>query len=224
MVSKPQNTLVMRKALMATVASSMLIALAGCHTDMWTQPKVHKPMQQSDFFADGSSARPLVSGTVPHKSEDQLKVGNSFFSGIGEDGKLVDELPVSIPLTKENLVRGKERYNIYCSPCHGRSGDGKGMIAIRGLSLRRVPGNYHTEKLQKMPLGHFYDVITNGFGVMYSYGSRVEPDDRWRIAAYIRVLQASQDEKGSTLPAEAKSLLDGKSAEVKPEAMSEAAK
>ncbi len=213
-----------RKIMYAALGSITICALAGCHADMWTQPKVHKPMQQSDFFSDGSSARPLVVGTVVHKSDDQLKVGNSFFSGIGEDGKLVDELPASIPLTKENLTRGKERFNIYCSPCHGRSGDGKGMIASRGLAMRRIPGNYHTEKLRKMPLGHFYDVITNGFGVMYSYASRVEPDDRWRIAAYIRVLQASQDEKGSALPAEVKPLLDGKPAEMKTSNSEEAAK
>jgi mono/diheme cytochrome c family protein len=177
----------------ALAASVALLSLAGCHTDMWTQPVVHKPLQESDFFADGSSARPVIPGTVSHKSsEDQLRVQNSFYSGIGADKKLVDELPASIPFNKETLLRGQERFNIYCSPCHGRLGDGKGMIAMRGLALRKTPGNYHTARLRKMPLGHFYDVITNGFGVMYSYSARVEPDDRWKIAAYIRVLQASQ--------------------------------
>jgi mono/diheme cytochrome c family protein len=91
------------------------------------------------------------------------------------------------------LKRGQERFNIFCSPCHGRLGDGLGMIANRGLSLRRPVGNYHTDRLRKMPVGHFYDVITNGYGAMYSYASRVEPEDRWAIIAYIRVLQLSQN-------------------------------
>lgn len=170
---------------------------------MWTQPVVHKPLQESDFFADGSSARPLIPGTVSHKtSEADLRVQNPFYTGIGPDKKLLDELPAQIPLNKETLLRGQERFNIYCSPCHGRLGDGKGMIAMRGLALRKQPGNYHTARLRKMPLGHFYDVITNGFGVMYSYSARVEPDDRWKIAAYIRVLQASQKGKLDDVPAD----------------------
>jgi len=200
------------KYALAPLSGLSLIVLAGCHTDMWTQPKVHKPLQESDFFADGSSARLQVPGTVVHTSADKLKVGNPFYSGIGPDGKLVDELPESIPLTKENLERGRSRYNIYCSPCHGRSGDGKGMIATRGLSLRREPGNYHTDRLRKMPLGHFYDVMTNGFGVMYSYASRIEPEDRWKIAAYIRVLQASQNHNASTLSPDELDKVNGKKA------------
>src|SRR5690349_12102984 len=135
---------------------------------MWTQPKVQKPLQASDFFPDGASARPLVPGTVTRNSgEGGLKVGNPFYTGIGEDGKLLDELPKEVPLTKENLKRGQERFEIYCTPCHGRLGDSKGMIAVRGLALRKQPGNYHTPRLRRMPLGHFYDVMTNGFGVMY---------------------------------------------------------
>jgi Cytochrome c. len=204
-----RRTTVLRLLLAAAVLPMLLLILAGCHTDMWTQPKVHKPLQASDFFADGSSARPLVAGTVVRSDNpDELKVGNPFYSGIGPDGKLVDELPKEVPFTRENLKRGQERFEIYCTPCHGRLGDGKGMIAVRGLALRKQPGNYHTPRLRRMPLGHFYDVMTNGFGVMYSYAARVEPADRWRIAAYIRVLQASQNKQASQLPAEMQSELD----------------
>jgi mono/diheme cytochrome c family protein len=191
-------------------ASALALTLAGCHTDMWTQPKVHKPLQGSDFFTDGNASRPLVTGTVARGAAggDSLKVGNPFYTGIGADGKLLDELPKEVPLTLANLKRGQERFEAFCTPCHGRIGDGKGMIAVRGLALRKQPGDYHTPKLRKMPLGHFYDVITNGFGAMYSYSTRVEPADRWRIAAYIRVLQASQRVPASQLPPDKRAALD----------------
>ena len=163
------------RSLSAFAAATALMGLAGCHTDMWFQPKVHKSLQESDFFADGSSARKLVLGTVVHKAnESELRVDNPTYTGIGADKKLVDTLPVNIPVNMETLKRGRERFNIYCSPCHGRSGDGQGMIAMRGLKLRKPPGNYLTESIRKQPLGHYYDVITNGFGVMYSYAARVE--------------------------------------------------
>ena len=197
-----------RMALGASVATGMVF-LAGCHVDMWTQPKV-KPYNSSEFFADKQGSRPLLAGTVARKSSDaQLRVGNAFYTGIDPNTKLlVDRLPDSIPLNAETLHRGQERFNIYCSPCHGRLGDGKGMIAQRGFALRKAPGNYHTEKLRKMPLGHFYDVITNGFGVMYSYSSRIEPEDRWKIAAYIRVLQASQNATLNDVPTGKRAELD----------------
>ena len=98
-----------------------------------------------------------------------------------------------MPVNLELVKRGQERFNVYCSPCHGRLGDGKGMIALRGFQLRRPVGNYHTDRLRKMPVGHFYDVITNGYGAMYSYAARVEPQDRWAIVSYIRALQLSQN-------------------------------
>ncbi|MEP6754516.1 MAG: cytochrome c, partial [Chthonomonadales bacterium] len=189
---------------------------AGCHTDMWFQPVVHKSLQESDFFADGSSARKLVPGTVVHKaSESELRVDNTTYTALGTDKKLVDQLPAGIPLNLETLKRGRERFNIYCSPCHGRSGDGKGMIAMRGLALRKAPGNYLSETIRKQPLGHYYDVISNGFGVMYSYAARVEPADRWKIAAYIRVLQASNGVPLKDISEEEKAKLDGAKDEAK---------
>lgn len=194
--------------------SAGLVGLAGCHTDMWTQPKV-RPFQESDFFVDGQSARPLVAGAVARHQDANgamvIRTGNAFYTGIDPASKkLLDILPTQFanePL-KVLLHRGQERFNIYCSPCHGRLGDGKGMIAQRGFSLRKPVGNYHTARLRRMPLGHYYDVITNGFGVMYSYAARVEPDDRWRIAAYIRVLQYSQSAKPDVVPAEQRNNLD----------------
>jgi mono/diheme cytochrome c family protein len=203
----------------AGVVSTSLLSLAGCHVDMWVQPKV-KPYAESDFFADGQSARPLVAGTVARHVDadgnDIIRTGNAFYTGIDPTTKkLVDTLPPEILAVdkdlKTTLHRGRERFEIYCAPCHGRLGDGQGMIAQRGFSLRKPVGNYHTTRLRRMPLGHYYDVMTNGFGVMYSYASRVDPDDRWRIAAYIRVLQYSQNVKASDVPADKQGDLDANS-------------
>lgn len=171
-------------------ASAVLFAAVGCHTDMWVQPK-EDPLDESTFFADKQSSRPLVPGTVPR---GYLQDDPAFFQGRDASGQYVTGLPVQLSQEdlKSVLLRGQERFNIYCTPCHGRLGDGMGMIAKRGLALRRPPASFHTERLRTMPLGHFYDVMTNGYGVMFSYASRVEPQDRWAIAAYIRALQLSQ--------------------------------
>lgn len=176
-----------RRKLAAVAGSAIgLTLLTGCHMDMWIQPKV-KPLQQSDFFADGQASRPRVENTMDrtHFSTDSTR----YTGFVG--AKNVDEFPFTI--TREDMKRGQERFNIFCSPCHGALGNGNGMIAMRGFSLRRMPASYQTDKLRKAPVGHFYDVITHGFGTMYSYASRVEPDDRWRITAYIRALQRSQN-------------------------------
>lgn len=172
----------------------MAAALVGCNTDMWRMPR-QQAYDPSDFYADGQSARPLVPGTIPR---GYLREDGAYYTGaVGR--KLVTTIPM--PLTKALLDRGQDRFDVFCSPCHGRLGDGNGMIANRGFSLKRQPGNYHTDRLRAMPVGHFYNVITNGYGTMFSYASRVEPQDRWAIAAYIRVLQMSQMGKPSDLPA-----------------------
>jgi mono/diheme cytochrome c family protein len=165
---------------------ALALLLVGCNTDMWVQPK-HHPLDESELFADGQASRPLVQGTV---ARGHLREDGVFFTGI-DNGKWVDKIPV--PVTMDLLKRGQERYNIYCTPCHGQLGDGKGMIAQRGFQLKRPVGNYHTDRLRKMPVGHFYDVITNGYGAMYSYASRVEPQDRWAIVAYIKALQLAHE-------------------------------
>jgi len=173
----------MKKILWISAAG---LLLAGCHTDMWRQPK-GEPLGENDFFPDGQMSRPLLTGTVArgHDRQDE-----TYFTGV-KNGKWVEELPVE--LTKELLKRGQERYTIYCTPCHGERGNGEGMIAVRGFKLKRPVGNYHTDRLRNMPVGHFYDVITNGYGTMYSYASRVVPEDRWAIVAYIKALQLSQN-------------------------------
>jgi mono/diheme cytochrome c family protein len=165
---------------------------------MHDQPR-YKPLAGTDFFGDGRSARPVVAGTV---ARSQLRIDSARFTG-KVDGQDVDEFPFEI--TKDDLARGQQRFNIYCSPCHSRVGDGNGMIVRRGF---RQAASYHTEKLIKAPVGHFFDVITNGFGAMPSYGSRVEPDDRWRIAAYIRVLQLSENATIDDVPADRRPALE----------------
>lgn len=178
-----------------TIATVAVALLAGCHTDMWHQPKL-KAQSASNFFADGKGDRPLVANTVP---VGYLRDNEALYTGKVAN-KPVAQLP--LPLTRELLQRGQERYNVFCSPCHGKVGDGQGMIAQRGLALRRPPATFHTDRLRGMPVGHFYDVITNGFGVMYSYASRIPPEDRWAIAAYVRVLQLSQHARTSELTPE----------------------
>lgn len=150
---------------------------------MHDQPR-YEPLEGSSFFADQRSARPLVEGTVPRgflRTDEQLYTGKS-------GGQPVDTFP--FPITKQVLERGRERYNIYCSVCHGRDGTGNGMIVQRGFTH---PPSFHIDRLRQAPVGHFFNVMTNGIGAMYSYASRVRPEDRWAIAAYIRALQLSQN-------------------------------
>ncbi|MGC8667735.1 MAG: c-type cytochrome [Chthonomonadales bacterium] len=163
------------------------VGLGGCHTDMWVQNKIQKPYQGDAFFADGSSARPEVVGVVAH---GEYHPDDALYTGM-DHGKLATAFP--FPITRADLARGQDQFNVFCAPCHGRLGYGNGMIAQRGFAVRIQPGNYHTDRLRRMPVGHFFDVITNGFGMMYGYASRI-PDvkDRWRIVAYIRALQLSQ--------------------------------
>jgi cytochrome c553 len=162
----------------ALAASALTV---GCRNDMHNQPR-YKPLAATDFFGDGRSSRPTIEDTV---ARGQLRVDTPRFTG-KENGKDIEYFPIQI--TREDVERGHERFNIYCSPCHGRLGDGNGMIVSRGL---RQPPDYHDDRLRTAPVGHFFDVMTNGYGAMYSYASRVPVDDRWRIAAYIRALQAS---------------------------------
>ena len=165
---------------------------SGCRLDMHVQPK-QNPLSPSDFYADRRSARPLVEGTV---ARGQLHEDTYFYTGrIGDNPG--DVMP--FPVTKEVLERGRERFNIYCAPCHSRTGDGNGFIPSRGFT--RMPPSYHIPRLQKAPLGYFFDVMTNGFGIMPDYASQVSPEDRWKIVAYIRALQLSQNATMKDVPA-----------------------
>jgi mono/diheme cytochrome c family protein len=168
-----------------------ILLLTGCRQDMHDQPR-YKPLAESDFFADLRSARPPVEGTV---ARGQQHEDSYFYTGkIGNSPG--DYMP--FPVTQEVLAHGRERFDIYCSPCHSRLGDGNGIIVQRGF---RAPPSYHTERLRKAPLGYFFDVMTNGFGAMPEYASQVPPADRWAIVAYIRALQLSQNATSTDVPA-----------------------
>ena len=165
--------------------------------DMDWQPK-YDEQGSSAFFADGRAERPLVEGTVARGS---LHDNEAFDTG-KEGNAWVNKAPVTVD---EKLIRrGEQRFNIFCAPCHGRLGDGNGMIVQRGFP---APPSYHTDRLRQAPIQHFYDVITNGYGAMYSYAQRVPPADRWAIIAYIRALQASQDAKPADVPENERSAL-----------------
>jgi len=173
---------VARGAGMALLTGALLVSSA-CRNDMHTQPR-YKVYAGTDFFSDGRSERPQIEDTV---ARGQLHLDEARYTG-KVNGKDIETIPIQI--TKEDVLRGQQRFNIYCSPCHGRAGNGQGMIVARGL---RQPPSYYDERLLNAPVGHFFDVMSNGYGSMYSYASRVAVDDRWRIAAYIRALQLSQN-------------------------------
>jgi mono/diheme cytochrome c family protein len=169
----------------------VVLLLAGCRQDMHDQPRF-KPLAKSDFYTDLRSARPPVEGTV---ARGQLHEDAYFYNGkVGNNPG--DYLPFAV--SQEVLGRGRERFNIYCSPCHSRLGDGNGIIVQRGY---RVPPSLHIERLRKAPLGYFFDVMTNGFGAMPDYSAQISARDRWNVAAYIRALQLSQNATAADVPA-----------------------
>jgi mono/diheme cytochrome c family protein len=176
----------------------MILGTIGCRQDMHDQPK-YIPLRPSSFFADGRSARPLPEGTVArgHLNED-----TAYYTGKGPDGKLVTEFPV--PVTRDMILRGQQRFNVYCTPCHSRLGDGNGLVVQRGY---RHPPSYHIDRLRQAPVGHFFDVMTNGFGAMPDYAAQVPTADRWAIASYIRALQYSQQASINDVPADARGQL-----------------
>ncbi len=176
-----------------------LLLLASCRQDMYNQPK-YKPLARSEFFEDLASARPLPPHTVPrgHLDEDTV-----FFTGKNDDGTLAASLPM--PVTRDLLNRGQERFTIYCSVCHGAEGDGNGMIVQRGFP---PPNSYHIDRLRQSPPGYYFNVISHGYGIMYSYASRVEPADRWAIVAYIRALQLSRNGRLEDVPPDARAGLE----------------
>ena len=169
----------------------------ACRQDMHDQPRF-EPLEKNAFFVDQRASRPLVAGTV---ARGQLRIDEHFYEG-KVNGELVNTFP--FPITREVLERGRERYNIFCTPCHDQSGSGHGMIVERGF---RPPPSLHIDRLRAMPVGHFYDVITNGLGAMYSYAERIHPKDRWAIVAYIKTLQLSQNMNVNELPEAARQQL-----------------
>ena len=178
-------TVARRIGTISAVAATLV--LAGCRQDMHNQPKFI-PQRGTTFFASGRSSRPQVEDTI---ARSQMHEDAYFYTGI-QNGKEGDGLPV--PLTEATIARGQERFNIYCTPCHSRVGNGAGMIVQRGY---RPAGNFHTDRLRNAPLGHFFTVISNGYGAMPDYSAQLTPEDRWAVTAYIRALQLSQDAKPS---------------------------
>ncbi len=170
-----------------------LLAGAACRQDMHDQPK-YIPLRPSNFFGDGRSQRPLIEGTV---ARGHLNDDTAFFTGRGSDGKFTDEFP--FPVTRDVLSRGQDRFNVYCSPCHDRLGNGDGRIVRRGY---RHPPSYHIDRLRQVPNGYIYDVITNGFGAMPDYSAQIQPRDRWAIVAYVRALQLAHNGKIDDVPAD----------------------
>jgi hypothetical protein len=169
-----------------------VVVLSACRIDMHVQPR-QNPLSRSDFYTDQRSARAPVEGTV---ARGQLHEDSYFYTGkIGNNP--CDAMPFTV--TKEILERGRERYNIFCAPCHSRVGDGNGFVPSRGFS--KQPPSFHITRLQKAPLGYFYDVITEGFGIMPDYASQIPPQDRWDIVAYVRALQLSQNATTADVPA-----------------------
>jgi len=195
-----------------------LLTLPGCRRDMQDQPKM-KPYRGSNFFSDGLSARPPVEGTVPRGF---LRTATALFTGkknknlsnisgtastapagpqptvgspSGQNAYPDDVDTFPFPITEETVLRGQQRYDIFCSVCHGKTGYGDGMIVRRGF---RRAASFHDDRLRTAPVGHFFDAITNGWGAMPSYAPQIPVQDRWAIIAYVRALQASQNIKTST--------------------------
>jgi len=180
---------------------AVTILFFGCRQDMHDQPK-YEPLEKSDFFSDTRSERDQIEGTVPR---GELREDTHFYNG------KVDNQPARtfpMELTEAVVKRGQERFNIYCSPCHDQLGTGHGMVVRRGF---KGPPSLHIDRLREAPVGYFFDVITNGFGVMSSYAEQVPVADRWAIIAYIRALQLSQHANVSDLPENVKKELESES-------------
>jgi mono/diheme cytochrome c family protein len=190
----------MRRILLRPVVPAVLaLVLSGCRNDMHRQAKI-RPFRESKFFADGASMRALPEGTV---ARGFLRDDAALSRGQAPDGKFVERIPV--PLTRALLARGRERFNIFCSPCHGRTGQGQGMIVQRGF---KRPPSFHIDRLRAERAGYFFDVITNGFGQMSGYAAQVPPGDRWAVVAWVRTLQASHHMPGEFLEREDRKRLD----------------
>jgi mono/diheme cytochrome c family protein len=175
-------------------------AVSGCRQDMHDAPR-YEAFEASTFYADGRASRQAPTGTVARgwlRADEALNTGRT-------NGELVAEFP--FPISAGDMERGRERYNIYCTPCHGVLGDGQGMVVQRGL---RRAASYHQDRLRDERVGYFYDVVTNGFGAMQGYAEQIPVRDRWLIVAYVRALQLSQHATMADVPAERQAELNGR--------------
>jgi mono/diheme cytochrome c family protein len=180
-----------RRVAVVLLAAAALLLLSSCREDMQNQPKFI-PLRENTFYPDGRSARAPMEGTI---ARGQLEDDPLLYTG-KVNGQEADQFPFAIG--EPELARGRERFNIYCSPCHSQLGDGNGMIVQRGF---KRPPSYYEPRLLKAPVGHFFNVMTNGWGAMGDYSAQVPVADRWRIAAYIRALQLSQTARAGDVPA-----------------------
>lgn len=182
------------------IGAVVLVLATGvaCRQDMHDQPK-YIPLRPSEFFSDGRSERSLPEGTV---ARGHLNDDAAYYEGKGPDGKPLAQFP--FPVTKEVILRGQNRFNVYCSPCHDRLGEGNGMVVRRGY---RHPPSYHIDRLRQVPDGYLYDVISSGFGAMPDYAAQIPVRDRWTIVAYIRALQLSHNAKVDDVPADVRAQL-----------------
>ena len=211
----------LKNKLLWTAIISLIAISAGCRYDMQDQPR-YKVFKESDFFADKRSSRDLPNGTVPR---GQLRADKALYTGKKENADpnavvqttvdpvsgntLISSFPndieeFPIPVTKELVDRGEQRYKVFCIVCHGPVGNGDGMIVRRGFSK---PPTYNDDRLRNAPVGHFYDVITNGQGKMNGYASQIPVADRWAIVAYIRALQLSQNAHAADVPGDQRAAL-----------------
>jgi mono/diheme cytochrome c family protein len=174
----------------AAAAVVVVLTVASCRQDMHDAPR-YDPLEASAVFPKGASSRPLVEGTV---ARGDLRADELLYTGkVG--GQASTEFPFA--MTRADLDRGEERYNIFCAPCHAKSGEGTGMVVQRGY---RQPPSYHIDRLRQAPAGYLFDVVSNGFGVMPDYRAQIPVDDRWRIVAYLRALQASRQGTTADVP------------------------
>ena len=192
----------MKRSSMILVVSSMVLIGAACRQDMHDQPKA-KPQSKSAFFADGRTGRLPVEGTV---GRGQLREDDHLYRG-KIDGVMAATFPFKIDAAV--MERGRERFTIYCAPCHGATGLGNGMVIQRGFKV--AAASYHVERLRNAAPGYWFDVITNGFGAMYGYAAQIPVNDRWAIAAYVKALQLSRNATAEDVPeAQREAVLSGR--------------
>lgn len=188
----------MRRNALALLVVVAGVTLAACRQDMHDAPR-YEPLEASTFFANGSGSRTPVANTI---ARGQLNQDRHLFEGV-VDGSPAETFPM--PVTAEVMARGQERFDVFCSPCHGLTGVGNGMIVQRGF---RQPPSFHDDRLRNAPVGYYFDVMTRGFGAMQDYAAQVPVNDRWAIAAYIRALQTSRQGSVVDVPAERRDELD----------------
>ena len=187
----------------ALIVALVALVSAGCRQDMHDAPRL-ETYEASAFFADGRGSRTAPAGTV---ARGWLREDEAFYAG-KVNGEFVEQFPLAV--SRADLARGQERYNVYCTPCHGKIGDGNGMVVQRGL---RQAASYHQDRLRNEKVGYLFDVVTNGFGAMQGYAEQVPVRDRWLIIAYVRALQLSQHASMDDVPADRRGALDAPAAE-----------